>query len=299
MKTKCGFVGVIGKPNAGKSTFLNKIVGQNIALVSHKVNATRKRMNFIVPFEDIASGEMGQIIFVDTPGLDYQEKLLNQFMLKEALRVHQESDIILFIASATDTLEGYEEFLHFNENKPHVVLLNKIDLLSQEKILAKIALYQKYQDKFLAIFPMSAKKDENFHQLLKTIHTSLPYAPFLFDSEDLTDLKLRDIYKELIRESVFNNLSDELPYESDVVVEKVIESDKIEKIFAKIFVEKESQKSMVIGSNANTIKRIGKSAREKIEHLIQKKVFLQLNVFVHKSWSKEKDKLKFFGYDID
>ncbi|MFG5109094.1 KH domain-containing protein, partial [Campylobacter lari] len=98
---------------------------------------------------------------------------------------------------------------------------------------------------------------------------------------------------------VFNNLSDELPYESDVIVEKVIESDKIEKIFAKIFVEKESQKSMVIGSNANTIKRIGKSAREKIEHLIQKKVFLQLNVFVHKSWSKEKDKLKFFGYDID
>lgn len=297
MNTKCGFIGVIGKPNAGKTTFLNKIVGQDIALVSHKANATRKRMNFIIPFA--IENEESQIIFVDTPGLDHQEKLLNVFMLKEAMKVHQESDLILFIISAMDGIETYEEFLKFNENKPHIILLNKVDLISKDKLLEKIGLYHKYQSNFLALLPLSAKKDNNFTELLRVIHKNLPYAPFLFDSEDLTDLKLRDIYKELIRESVFNNLSDEIPYESDVIIEKVIENDKIEKIFAKIFVEKESQKSMVIGSNANTIKRIGKNAREKIEQLIQKKVFLQLNVFVQKAWSKEKEKLKQFGYDFD
>lgn len=295
--TRCGFVGVIGRPNVGKSAFLNKIVGQDLALVSHKANATRKKMNFIVPYE--TQDCISQIIFVDTPGLHHQERLLNQFMLKEALKVHQDSDLVLFIASATDSLKFYEEFLKLNQSKPHIILLNKIDLLTQEKLLQTLKLYQAYQDYFLAIIPFSVKKDENFTSLLSVIHTHLPHAPFLYDMENLTDSNLRDIFKELIRESVFNNLSDELPYESEVQIEKVFEKSDFIKIFAKIFVEKESQKSMVIGKNANTIKRIGKMARIKIQKLTEKKVFLQLNVFVQKAWSKEKEKLKNFGYDID
>ncbi|CBG39966.1 GTPase Era [Helicobacter mustelae] len=298
-QTRCGYVGVIGKPNVGKSTFLNKIIGQQIALVSHKANATRKRMNFIIPFEE--DGIQSQIIFVDTPGLYEGAKLLNVFMLKEAMRAHQESDLILFIISATDPYarQTYEEFLAFNANKPHIILLNKIDLIDKKKLLSLLDSYQCHQDKFLAIIPFSAKKDEDFSALLRVIHHYLPKSPFLFDMNQLTDHKMRDIYKELIRESLFDFLSEELPYESEVVIEKVIEGDLFEKIFAKIFVEKESQKSMVIGRNASTIKRIGRHSREKIEHLTEKKIFLQLNVFVQKSWSKQKDKLKNFGYDID
>lgn len=295
--TRCGFVGVIGKPNVGKSAFLNKIIGQELALVSHKANATRKKMNFIIPYE--TQDCISQIIFVDTPGLHHQEKLLNQFMLKEALKVHQDSDLVLFIASATDSLKYYEEFLELNQSKPHIILLNKIDLLTQEKLLQTLKLYQAYQDHFLAIIPFSVKKDENFYPLLDVIYKHMPLAPFLYDMENLTDSNLRDIFKELIRESVFNNLSDELPYESEVQIEKVFEKNDFIKISAKIFVEKESQKSMVIGKNANTIKRIGKMARIKIQKLTEKKVFLLLNVFVQKAWSKEKEKLKKFGYDID
>lgn len=296
-QTRCGYVALIGRPNVGKSAFLNKIIGQDLALVSHKANATRKKMYFIVPFED--EKEMGQIIFVDTPGIHYQEKLLNQFMLKEALRVYRDSDLTLFLACVTDSLKHYEEFLQLGENKPHVILLNKTDLLPQQEILKVLAQYQQYQDKFLGIFPFSVKKNSNFQPLLKLLHQNLPLGPFLYDMEHLTNTSLREIFKELIRESVFNHLSDELPYESEVQIEKVIEKFHLIKIFAKIFVEKESQKSMVIGKNANTIKRIGKTARKKIEKLTQKSIFLQLNVFVQKAWSKEKEKLKKFGYDID
>ena len=288
---------MIGRPNVGKSAFLNKIIGQDLALVSHKANATRKKMNFIVPYKN--ESEIGQIIFVDTPGLHHQEKLLNQFMLKEALRVHQDSDLTLFLACATDSLKYYEEFLELNGDRPHVILLNKIDLLPQGQILEALAKYQKYQDRFLAILPFSIKQYNNFAPLLKILHENLPQAPFLYDIENLTDTNLRDIFKELIRESVFNNLSDELPYESEVQIEKVFERQNLIKIFAKIFVEKESQKSMVIGKHAATIKRIGKISREKIQALTQKKIFLQLNVFVQKSWTKEKEKLKSFGYNID
>lgn len=296
-ETRCGFVAVIGKPNTGKSTFLNKIVGQDLALVSHKANATRKKMNFIVPYEN--QTQISQIIFVDTPGLHHQEKLLNQFMLKEALKAHQDSDLVVFMASVKDDIKSYEEFLSLNQSKPHIILLNKTDLVSQEKLLSTLKLYQKYQDSFLAIIPLSIKKDCDFSSLLEVIHQNLPLAPFLYDMENLTDNNLRDIFKELIRESLFNNLSDEIPYESEVQIEKIFEKKDFIKIFAKIFVEKESQKSMVIGKNATTLKRIGKAARIKIENLTQKKIYLQLNVFVQKAWSKEKDKLKKFGYDID
>lgn len=307
MKTRCGYVAVIGKPNAGKSAFLNKIIGQNLALVSHKANATRKKMNFILPYEDQEASS--QIIFVDTPGLHHKEKLLNQFMLKEALRAHQDSDLILFFTTPKDGLDSYEEFLDlsskrfegFDEElkpKPHIILLNKIDLISQEELLKLLAKFQKYQDRFLAIIPFSVKKEQGIHSLLKVIHQALPEGPHLYDGDDLTTSSLREIYAELIRESVFENLSDEIPYESDVRIEKVLEGRDLIKIFAKIYVQKASQKAMMIGKQATTIKRISKMAREKIQALGDEKIYLELNVFVEK-WSKDKDILKKFGYDFD
>lgn len=296
-ETKAGFVALIGRPNCGKSTLLNMLVKQDIALVSHKANATRKKMNIIVPYVD-KNNIHSQIIFVDTPGLHHQEKLLNQFMLKEALRAISDCDLCVFMACIHDDLKYYEKFLSLS-NKPHILILNKIDTATNAKILEKISDYQKYDEKFLALIPLSAYKNKNFENLLSEISKYIPYSPPFFDTEILTDESLKQIYKEIIRESVFNNLSDEIPYESDVKIEKFIEGEQIDKIFAKIFVEKESQKSMVIGRGAQTIKRIGKQAREKMEKIGEKKIFLQLNVFVQKSWSKEKENLKKFGYDFE
>ncbi|PAF48502.1 GTPase Era [Helicobacter sp. 12S02634-8] len=294
---KSGFVALIGRPNCGKSTLLNKLLQQDIALVSHKANATRKKMNLIVPFRD-KNGVQSQIIFVDTPGLHHQEKLLNQFMLKEAMKAIADCDLCVFMAGIHDKTQYYEEFLSLTQ-KPHILILSKIDTASQEEILKKIQSYQPYANRFLSLLPISTQKSINLKELLEEVSTHLPLSPPYFDTEILTDENLKYIYKEAIRESVFNNLSDEIPYESDVKIEKFIESDHLNKVFAKIFVEKESQKSMVIGKNAQTIKRIGKQAREKLEILSEKKVFLQLNVFVQKSWSKERAKLKNFGYDFE
>lgn len=294
---KAGFVAVIGRPNSGKSTLLNKLLQQDIALVSHKANATRKKMNIIIPSMD-TNGVPSQIIFVDTPGLHHQEKLLNQFMLKEALKAIGDCDLCVFIASIHDDLSAYEEFLCLNQ-KPHILALNKIDSASKETVLKQLSIYQKYEQKFISIIPISAIKCINLDILLTQVSDHIPYSQPFFDTEIMTDENLKQIYKEIIRESSFNNLSDEIPYESDVKIEKIIEGEGLDKVFAKIFVEKESQKGMVIGKNAKTIKRIGIQARKKMEVLSNKKIFLTLNVFVQKSWSKEKEKLKNFGYDFD
>lgn len=289
---------VLGRPNAGKSTLLNFLCGQNLALVSHKANATRKRMNFIINHTD-SQGEFCQIIFVDTPGIHKQEKLLNQFMLQEALKAMGDCDLNLFLAPAYDELKFYEEFLELSSGKPHILLLTQCDKVSKEALLQKISQYQVYEDRFLALIPIECKSSFNPTQLLETISSHLPSSPPLYDEEILTTSNMREIYKEIIRESLFENLSDEIPYESDVVIEKFIESPTLNKVYAKIIVEKESQKAMIIGKGANTIKRIGKNARLKLESLEEKKIFLQLNVFAQRNWSKTKDGLKKIGYDFD
>lgn len=297
MNFKAGFVAVIGRPNCGKSTLLNKLLNQDIALVSHKANATRKKMNIIIPSVD-KDGVSSQVIFVDTPGLHHQEKLLNQFMLKEALKAIGDCDLCVFVASIHDDLNGYEEFLSLSQ-KPHILALNKIDTVPKEIILKKLSVYKKHEHKFISLLPISAKKSINLDKLLTQVSDHIPYSTPFFDTEIITDENLKQIYKEIIRESSFNNLSDEIPYESDVKIEKIIEGDRLDRVFAKIFVEKESQKGMVIGKDAKTIKRIGTQARKKMEILSNKKIFLILNVFVQKSWSKEKEKLKNFGYDFE
>lgn len=291
---KAGFVATIGRPNSGKSTLLNAIVGENLALVSKKANATRKRLNLIVPYK-ISDDKEAQIIFVDTPGIHKQEKLINQFMLNEALKAQSDCDLVMFVAPATDDIKYYEEFLQYD--KKHILVLSKTDLVNNEAVLKKINEYKKYDNKFISLVPLSSLKSFDKNALLRVISGNLPTSPALFDTDILTNSSMREIYKELIREAVFNNVSDELPYESDIKIEKVIEGE-IEKIYALIVVEKESQKGILIGKNAATIKRIGIDARRKIEELLSKKVFLKLNVFVQKGWSKKKENLKKFGYDF-
>ncbi len=290
---KAGFVSVVGRPNSGKSSLLNWLIGEKLALVSHKANATRKRMNFIIMHKNT------QIIFIDTPGIHQKERLLNQFMLEEALKAMGDCDLILFLASVKDRVDEYEEFLRLNKkNTPHIVLLTKMDLISKDELLKKIAQYQKYQESYKELIPISIKKATKQSELLEIISKYIPDHPYLYDPELLTTQNLKDIYKEYIREALFNNLSDELPYLSDVVVQKVQEGKDIEKIYADIITEKKSQKGMIIGKGGSTIKRIGIEARKNIEKLSGKRVFLKLEVIIKPNWSKDKKALDELGYSV-
>ncbi|MCT7506539.1 GTPase Era [Aliarcobacter cryaerophilus] len=292
--TKCGYVSVVGRPNAGKSSLLNWLVGEKIAMVSHKANATRRRSNIIVMHEE------DQIVFVDTPGIHETEKLLNQFMLDEALKAMGDCDLILFLAPVTDSLKYYEDFLEKNKkNTKHILLLTKIDFVNNDELMLKLKEYEKYSDKFEAMIPISIKKATKKSDILDVVVKYLPEHPYLFDPEIMTTEHLRDLYKEFIRESIFENISDEIPYEADVMINKIEEKPNVDVIRATIIVQKDSQKGMIIGQQATAIKRIGKAARIKIEKLSGKKCFLELFVSVKKNWTKNKDALKSMGYDID
>ncbi|MGI0405802.1 GTPase Era [Helicobacter himalayensis] len=308
MQTRCGFVAVLGRPNAGKSSLLNALSGQNLALVSSKANATRKQQFIIITHsgEDSQGAYNAQIIFTDTPGIHHQEKLLNKFMLNEALRALSDCDLKLYLAPAGDSIKHYEEFLALLDSKKaqdsqfnsaHILLLTKCDMLSQKELLEKITQYESLSVRYLALIPLSIKKGFKPQILLDILACYLPQSPFLYDEDIATISQTREIVKELIRESLFENLSDEVPYESDVLVESYKEGG-VERIYAKILTLKNSQKALIIGENGKTIKRIGICARQKIESFLQKKVFLRLEVVVDKAWSKEVGKLKKVGYDM-
>lgn len=292
--TKAGYIAVVGRPNAGKSTLLNWLAQERLALVSHKANATRKRMQFIIMHENT------QLIFVDTPGIHEKERLLNQFMMQEVLKALGDCDFVFFLAPATDSLEHYEHFLELHTKAtPHAVLLSKCDTLSNDQLLQKLSEYQRYQDRPTAIIPVSATKNIGYGAILQCASDHLPESPYLYDPDDLTTETLRTIYKEMIRETLFEKLSDEIPYESDVRIEKVEEREKLDTIYAVIVLDKASQKGIVIGKGGANLKRIGQASREKIEQLIQKQVMLKLHVQVEKGWLKNKKGLQEMGYDLD
>jgi GTP-binding protein Era len=291
---KCGYVSAIGRPNAGKSSLLNWLVGEKINMVSHKANATRKRSNTIVMHDE------NQIIFVDTPGLHKQEKLINQFMLEEALKAMGDCDIILFLAPVTDKISHYEKFLELNTKKTkHILLLTKTDFVTATEVHIKMQEYKQYANDYEKLIPISIKKGTKQELILDEIIQYLPKSPYLYDTEILTDTHLREIYKEFIRESIFDNISDEIPYEADVIIDKVQEKPNVEVIKATIIVEKSTQKGMIIGKGGEAIKRIGLNARKKIEKISQKKVYLELFVSVKRGWSKNKTSLKELGYDFE
>jgi GTP-binding protein Era len=290
---KAGFVALVGRPNAGKSTMLNWILGEKIAMVSQKANATRKRMNAIVMHND------DQIIFVDTPGLHEKEKMLNQYMLEEALRAIGDCDLVIYLAPASDSIKHYQHFLEVDgKNRKHVIALSKIDQVSQKELLSRIGEYSRFASDFEALIPMSVTKNVGKKDLLDVIVKHLENSPYLFDPEDLTTERMRDLYREFIREAIFDNINDEIPYESDVVIDKVEEDKRVEHIRATIIIEKDSQKGIIIGKGGAAIKRIGKDAREKIEKLVGKPVYLELFVSVKKGWTNDKEFLKELGYDI-
>ena len=293
--TKCGFIAVIGAPNVGKSTLLNTLIGQKLNLVSHKANATRKRQKIIHSTDKV------QMIFVDTPGLHKREKLLNQFMLKEALKAIEDCDLILFLVDARagkSSLEQYKQFLTYNEkNIKHFIILNKIDLLKKDELLMQIAQFNHFSDHFSELISISAIKalDKN---LLKQITKYLPKSPFLYEEDLLSTNTNAQIYKELIREALFNLTSNEIPYESDVQIEAIKIKNNMNYIYANIIVSSDSQKAIVIGKNGLSIKRISKAARTYIESMLGELICLFLRVKTIKNWSKKEQHLKNLGYGL-
>ena len=288
---KSGFVSIIGRTNAGKSSFLNALLNEKIAIVSHKQNATRRKINGIV-----MNGE-DQIIFIDTPGLHESNKAINQLLINQAIKSMGDCDLIVFLAPIHDDTSDYEKFLALNPEKPHILVLTKVDESSNTKVLEKITKYQKFQDKFAALLTFSTKQPTYTKPLLDEICKLLPEHEYFYDPELLTPTNEKEIFREFILEAIYENLSDEIPYLSDAIIKSVKEKTGITEIYASIITERDIHKSMIIGKNGETIKRIGIFARKLIQNLTNTKVFLKLDVVVKKGWSKEEKSLnQIIGY---
>ena len=288
---KSGFVSIIGRTNAGKSSFLNALLNEKIAIVSHKQNATRRKINGIV-----MNGE-DQVIFTDTPGLHESNKAINQLLISQAIKSMGDCDLIVFLAPIHDDTSDYEKFLALNPEKPHILVLTKVDESSNVKVLEKITQYQKFQDKFAALLTFSTKQPTYKKPLLDEICKLLPEHECFYDPEFLTPTNEKEIFREFILEAIYENLSDEIPYLSDAIIKSVKEKTGITEIYASIITERDIHKSMIIGKNGETIKRIGIFARKLIQNLTNTKVFLKLDVVVKKGWSKEEKSLnQIIGY---
>ena len=288
---KSGFVSIIGRTNAGKSSFLNALLNEKIAIVSHKQNATRRKINGIV-----MNGE-DQVIFTDTPGLHESNKAINQLLISQAIKSMGDCDLIVFLAPIHDDTSDYEKFLALNPEKPHILVLTKVDESSNAKVLEKITKYQKFQDKFAALLTFSTKQPTYKKPLLDEICKLLPEHEYFYDPEFLTPTNEKEIFREFILEAIYENLSDEIPYLSDAIIKSVKEKTGITEIYASIITERDIHKSMIIGKNGETIKRIGIFARKLIQNLTNTKVFLKLDVVVKKCWSKEEKSLnQIIGY---
>ena len=288
---KSGFVSIIGRTNAGKSSLLNFLLDSKIAIVSHKQNATRRKISGIVMNDD------NQIIFIDTPGLHESNKTLNKLMINEAIKSMGDCDLILFLAPIHDGTEDYEKFLALNPEKPHILVLTKVDETSNEMVLKKISEYQKFQNHFISLLAFSTKTQAYKKPLLDEICKLLPEHEYFYDPEFLTPTNEKEIFREFILEAIYENLSDEIPYLSDAIIKSVKEKTGITEIYANIITERDIHKSMIIGKNGETIKRIGIFARKLIQNLTNTKVFLKLDVVVKKGWSKEEKSLnKIIGY---
>lgn len=288
---KSGFISIVGRTNAGKSSILNSLLEEKVAMVSHKQNATRRKINAIIMHEN------HQLIFIDTPGLHASSKAMNQLMIDLAIKSIADCDVILFVASIYDDIKDYKNFLSLNPKVPHIVLINKVDLVKKEVLLKKLSEYSQYSSHFSAIIPYSAKQKFYKKILLDEMIKYLPEHPYYFDPEFITTTNEKDIYRDFILEAIYENLSDEIPYSTEVKIEKIKELEQIYYINAIIITDSNSHKGMILGKDGATIKRIGKEARVKIEKLAQKKVMLKLFVQLEKNWHKNEQNLKKILYD--
>lgn len=296
-KQYCGFIGLIGRPNVGKSTLLNHLIGQKISITAHRPQTTRNRILGIKTINHY------QMIFIDTPGMHTSEKLLNQRIVQYALQTLQESDINLLLVEPIplNKSEIHQEDLKVLEQLKDqmtntILVINKIDSTPQEAILRSISLFNDY-GKFSEIIPISALKGTNTDKLLTILEGYLPESHFYFADDQITDVSERFLVGEFVREALFRVLQQELPYSTAIQVDSFEETPSLIKIYCKIFVERTSQKGIVIGKDGKMLKKIGTTARQKIEYLLGNKVFLSLQVSVLKKWSTSPQHLDNLGLE--
>jgi GTP-binding protein Era len=294
MNFQSGFIAVVGRPNVGKSTLINELIGQKLSITSHRPQTTRHRIHAIDTQINY------QMIFVDTPGIHIgNKKAINSYMNKTASSSLSEVDMILWLVEALKwTKEDQRVMEHLTKIKVPVILcVNKIDNLNtKDKILPYL---EKLGEKFQAneVFPLSAFKKNHTNDLRKLILKHLPQQEALFESDYVTDRSQRFVVAEFIREKLIRNLSNELPYDLTVEIEKFDLDGQMYRIAARIFVEKPSQKSIVIGDKGKMLKQIGEESRVSIEGFLERKVFLELWVKVRQGWSNDKRALASLGYD--
>ncbi len=292
MPHKAGFVNIIGKPNVGKSTLMNAMIGENLSIITSKAQTTRHRILGIVNGEDF------QVVYSDTPGLITPGYKLQEYMLKFARSAFTDADIILFVTDIKDGTEKASEMVaQLNKLKiPLLILINKIDLSNEEAVSRLINDWQEAVPA-ATIIPISALEKFNLERIFALILESLPESPPFYPKDELTDKSERFFVSEMIREKILLNYQQEVPYAVEVEVESFKESDKIINIGSIIYVERESQKGILIGHQGKALKKVGTMARIDMEKFFGKKVFLELFVKVKKDWRNDGRILKQFGYN--
>ena len=289
---KAGFVSIVGNPNVGKSTLMNLFVGERISIATFKAQTTRHRIMGIVSTDDY------QIVFSDTPGVLKPNYKLQEDMLAFSVSSLEDADILLYVTDTVEKQSKNEDFISKVKklNIPILVLINKIDL-SNEKEVTKLVEYWHEQSPQAEIVPLSAKARFNVDNVQKRIVELLPESPDYFDKDQLTDKPSRFIVSEIIREKILLYYDKEIPYSVEVLVTEFKEDKKLIRIAATIFVERESQKGIIIGHGGVALKRVGEEARRDIQKFFDKKVFLQLYVKVNPNWRNSSKSLESFGYE--
>ena len=291
---RSGFVNIIGNPNVGKSTLMNALVGENLSIVTAKAQTTRHRIMGIL------NGEDWQIVFSDTPGILKPTYALQQSMLDFVDVAIGDADIILYVTDVVEKKDKNEEYIEKLQKLecPVLIILNKIDLSDQATVLKLIQEWQELVPK-AEIFPVSAKEKFNLEGILETLIAKLPVCPPWYDKEQFTDKSMRFFASEIIREKILENYDKEIPYCTEVVIERFKEGEQRYDIGAVINVMRDSQKGIIIGKGGSALKHVATAARLEMEDFFQKKVFLQVFVKVEPNWREDKKMLKKFGYIQD
>ena len=292
---KSGFVTLIGRPNVGKSTLMNRLIGQKIAITSKKPQTTRNRIQTVYTEE-----EKGQIVFLDTPGIHKAKNKLGEYMVNVAERTLQEVDVILWLVEPSNFIGAGEKHIVEKLKKvktPVILIINKVDTVKREEVLSFIDTYRKVYD-FAEIVPLSALRGENTEILTDLIFQYLPYGPMYYEEDTITDQPMRQIVAELIREKSLHALEEEIPHGIAVSIDRMKERGKqgIVDIDATIVCERDSHKGIIIGKGGTMLKKIGTNARYEIEQMMECKVNLKLWVKVKKDWRDSDFLLKNFGF---
>ena len=297
MYMKSGFTAIIGRPNVGKSTLLNQILGQKIVIATDKAQTTRKRIKGIY-----TTGE-GQIVFIDTPGVHKPLNKLGDFLLDEAKFAVPDADLIIFLVDGSEPAGKGDKWIAqtlLQIDIPIIIAMNKVDKTKKmEKIEENLLTYKTLFEKNYPVVKISAKTGRNIDTLIKNIYKYLPEGGLLYPEDVVTEETMRDVTEEVIREKILLNSSDEIPHSVAVKVDRYQENDDIDRIYATIYCETKSQKGILIGKGGNFLKKIGTEARIELEKITEKKVFLALEVKVEKDWRKKQNSLKNFGYESE